>query len=453
MSEHINNHTKRKEALKRVLRQLHEGKAVEEVKGEFAALLQDVGAMDIAEIEQELVQEGMPVVEIKRLCDVHVAVFRESLETQQKPDTVPGHPVYTFLAENGAAARVLDALEDALMALKAPGLWALVLDDKYRAQGPKAAPDADRLERAREHLRELRKYEKHYLRKENILFPFLEKHGFSGPSAVMWAIHDDVRAWWKSLDALLSDGPGADPTALGLWAQGPKAFGAQLDEILAPLATAIREMFYKEENILFPTALEKLSGEEWWQVRQQSPEVGYCYVEPGHQWPPQETALESVSALSLSARTRALARGRTEETGSPAGLLHLDTGTLTPQEVNLLLTHLPVDITYVDADDTVRFFSQSRERIFPRSPAIIGRKVQKCHPPASVHLVQRILDDFRAGRRDVAEFWIRMRGKFIHIRYFALRDEAGEYQGTIEVTQEISHIRQLEGERRLLDEE
>ena len=100
----------------------------------------------------------------------------------------------------------------------------------------------------------------------------------------------------------------------------------------------------------------------------------------------------------------------------------------------------------------MRFFSQSRERIFPRSPAIIGRKVQKCHPPASVHLVQRILDDFRAGRRDVAEFWIRMQGQFIHIRYFALRDEAGEYQGTIEVTQEIGHIRQLEGERRLLDE-
>lgn len=414
MSEHIDNHTKRKETLKRVLCQLHEGKTVEEVKGEFATLLRGVSTMEIAQIEQELVQEGMPVVEIKRLCDVHVAVFRESLETQEKPDTVPGHPVYTFLAENGAAGHVLDALEGTLAALK-------------------AAPDEDRLERAREHLHELRKYEKHYLRKENILFPFLEKHGFSGPSAVMWAIHDDIRAWWKSLDALLSAGPGDDPAA----------FVAQLDEIFGPLATAIHEMFYKEENILFPTALEKLNGEEWWQVRQQSPEVGYCYVEPGHQWPPQETALESVSAL---------AQGGDEGAVSPAGLLHLDTGTLTPQEVNLLLTHLPVDITYVDAEDTVRFFSQGRERIFPRSPAIIGRKVQKCHPPASVHVVQQILDDFRAGRRDVAEFWIQMGPKFIHIRYFAVRD-GGEYQGTIEVTQEISHIRQLEGERRLLDKE
>ncbi|HDQ72974.1 MAG TPA: DUF438 domain-containing protein [Chloroflexi bacterium] len=401
--------TKRKETLKRVLRQLHEGKTVEEVKGDFAALLQDVGATDIAEIEQELVEEGMPAEEIKRLCDVHVAVFRESLETQEKPDTIPGHPVYTFLAENGAAGRVLDALAEAI--------------------------GVSQWEQTRERLQELRQYEIHYVRKENILFPYLEKHGFTGPSAVMWAIHDDVRAGWKTLDALLSRGPGDDPAA----------FAAQVDETFGPLATAIREMFYKEENILYPTALEKLSGEEWLQIRQQSAEMGYCYVQPGDQWPPKKTALESTLAL-----TEATARKTPTASG---GLLHLDTGTLTPQEVNHLLTHLPVDITYVDAEDTVRYFSQGRERIFPRSPAIVGRKVQKCHPPASVHIVQQILDDFRTGRRDEAEFWIQMGPKFIHIRYFAVRDEQGKYQGTLEATQNVTRIRALEGERRLLDGE
>ena len=409
MSEYINNQTKRKETLKGLIRQLHEGKTVEEVKGEFAALLQDVGAMDIAEIEQELVEEGMPPMEIKHLCDVHVAVFRESLETQEKPDTIPGHPVYTFLAENGAAGRVLDTLA--------------------------AAIGASRWERARERLQELRKYETHYLRKENILFPFLEKYGFTGPSSVMWAIHDDVRAGWKALDALLGEGPGDDA----------ESFKAKIAETFDPLATAIREMFYKEENILYPTALEKLSGEEWWQIRLQSPETGYCYVQPGDQWPPKGTALESTLALRGAAAEKAPI--------SAGGLLHLDTGALTLQEVNLLLTHLPVDVTYVDKDDTVRFFSQGKERIFPRSPAIIGRKVQKCHPPASVHRVQRILDDLRAGRCDEAEFWIQMGGKFIHIRYFAVRDEQGAYQGTLEVTQDVTHIRALEGEHRLLDEE
>lgn len=425
MSEHIDNQTKRKEALKWLLRQLHEGKTIEEVKGEFAALLQDVSAMDIAAIEQELIAEGMPETEIKRLCDVHVALFRESLEAQEKPDTIPGHPVYTFFAENGAARRVLDALEESLEALK-------------------AAPDADQLEQVRQRLQELRKYEKHYVREENILFPYLEKHGFAGPSSVMWAIHDDVRAGWKALDAILA------PPQAGLAAgpdDDPAAFSVRIDEIFEPLATAIREMFYKEEKILYPTALEMLNGEEWWQIRVQSPEMGYCYVKPGDQWPPRDTAPEAVGAL--------IGRTAAEEPalGSPQGLLHLDTGTLTAQEVNLLLTHLPIDITYVDKDDTVRFFSQTKERIFPRSPAIIGRKVQKCHPPASLHRVQRILDDFRAGRQDEAEFWIQMQGQFVHIRYFAMRDEQGEYQGTLEVTQDIARIRTLEGEQRLLDEE
>jgi DUF438 domain-containing protein len=413
MTEGIDNYTQRKEALKTVIRQLHEGKSVEEVKDRFAALLEDVGATDIAEIEQELIEEGMPETEIQRLCDVHVAVFRESLEEEESPDTVPGHPVYTFLAENAAAARVLDTLEEELEELK-------------------AEPADERLERARQRLDELEKYEQHYLRKENVLFPYLEKHGFEGPSTVMWGIHDQIRAGWKELEALLDEGPGADP----------RTFRARISEVFEPLATEIREMFYKEENILFPTALERLSGEEWWQIRVQSGDIGYCYVTPGHEWPPEESALEAVWALESEEKAR-----------SADGLLHLDTGTLRAEMVNLLLNRLPVEISFVDADDTVRFFTQTGERIFPRSPAVIGRKVQKCHPPASVHRVEQILEDFRAGRRDVAEFWIQMNSQFIHIRYLAVRDERGTYRGTLEVVQDATHIRELEGEKRLLDEQ
>ena len=410
MSEYINNQTERREILKRLIRELHEGKTVEDVKEEFAALLRDVGATEIAEIEQALIAEGLPETEVKRLCDVHVAVFRESLDTQAKPETIPGHPVHTFRAENTAAARVLDALRETLDELK-------------------DTPGEAQLRQARERLRELREYEKHYLRKENILFPFLERHGFTGPSSVMWAIHDDVRAGWKALDDLLAAGPGDDPAA----------FNARIDEIFEPLDKAIREMFYKEDNILFPTAQEKLSEEEWAAIRAQEPEVGYCYVEPGNQWSP-------TAAIQAAAPSPVEAQAGAEE------LIHLDTGVMTVQEINRVLTNLPVDITYVDKDDTVKYFSQTKEQLFPRSPAVIGRKVQKCHPPASVHRVQQILDDFRAGRRDVAEFWIQMQGKFIHIRYFALRDEKDEYQGVLEVTQDVSRIRALEGERRLLDE-
>jgi len=409
----------KKEDLKRVIHHLHEGKAVEEVKEEFAALLEDVGATEIAELEQQLIDEGLRATEIQRLCDVHVAAFRDSLDSMEDPESLPGHPVYTMMAENAAAGRVLDALEAAVEQLK---------------RRPK---DRGLLKEARAQLRELQGLERHYLRKENVLFPFLEKHGFEGPSSVMWGIHDEIREAWTELEGALSCGPAADGDA----------FGAQLTRVLEAMASEIREMFYKEEKILFPTALEKLSGEEWWDIRTQSVDIGYAFVKPGDQWPPEETALETVR--DVGERTEPADSGTKD-------LLHLDTGSLTPEMVNLLFNHLPIEISFVDDADEVRFFTQTGERIFPRSPAVIGRKVQRCHPPDSVDRVEEILRDFRDGTRDIAEFWIQMGGtedgaRLIHIQYFAVRDDAGLYRGTLEVVQDVTHIRSLKGEKRLLD--
>lgn len=414
MSDSIER-TRRQETLKGLIQELHAGKSVAEVKGAFAELVRDIGPEEIAELEQGLIAEGLPESEVKRLCDVHVAVFRESLDAQAgtRPETMPGHPVHTFLAENVACGPVLEALATSLESVK-------------------ASPDNDSLARARQELAHLREYEKHYLRKENLLFPYLEKHGFSGPSSVMWAIHDDVRAAWKKLEALLIAGPAGDPAG----------FAVRVDEIASPLRGAIQEMFYKEENILFPAALQKLSHQEWVEIHRQEAGIGFSYVEPGDRWLPV-AAVQTEAGDLLSLPTAAAA---------PSGKLQLQTGLLTPQQVNLILTHLPVEITFVDEYDRVRYFSQGKEVLFPRSPAIIGRQVQNCHPPASVDKVQRILDDFRAGRREVAEFWIRMRGMLIYIRYFALRDQDGAYRGTMEVAQEITRIQSLEGERRLLDE-
>lgn len=423
MSEYLNNREKRKELLKNIIRQLHEGRTVDEVKGEFAALLRDVGPTEIAEIEQALIEEGFPEMEIKRLCDVHVAVFRESLDRQPPPERLPGHPIHTFRAENEAAARVLDRLQEAVTALL------------------EAPTDPERLKETRQRLRELREYDKHYQRKEHFLFPYLERKGFTGPSAVMWAIHDDIRSGWKALDALLQEGPG----------ENPEDFRARIAGVFEPMATAIREMFYKEENILFPTALQMLDEAEWRAIRAQEPEVGYAYVEPGDRWPPE--GVPAAPAAPMAAPEKVAPPLAPEARTLASVLLHLDIGTLTPEEVNLILNALPVEITYVDGEDTVRYFNRPRERTFLRAPAVIGRKVQKCHPPASLHRVQRILDDFRAGKQDVAEFWIQMKGRFVHIRYFALRDEEGTYRGALEVVQDVTDIRALEGERRLLGEE
>jgi DUF438 domain-containing protein len=403
----INNQSKwveeRKDALKAVIRALHQGKTVDQVKNEFSALLADVGGGEIAALEQELISEGLPEEEIKRLCDVHVAVFEDALDLQVQVEASAGHPVEMLRAENREVEQVIQQLEQA------------VADSDWQG--------------ARARLAALREYEKHYVRKENILFPYLERHGFSGPSSVMWAIHDDVRAAWKSLGNLLADGPGKDAPG----------YRAQVQSAAGELSKVIRDMVYKEENILVPAAMERLSEPEWRAVQEQEPTIGFFRVAPA-----SDLSREPAPASSAAGST-AVSR---DEAG--AGLLALDTGALTVQQVNLLLTNLPVDVTYVDDADRVRYFSAGRERIFPRSPAIIGRQVQKCHPPASMHRVQEILDSFRAGDRDDAEFWIQMGGRFVYIRYFALRDRAGAYQGTLEVSQDVTGIRALDGEKRLL---
>nr|MBC7244490.1 DUF438 domain-containing protein [Chloroflexota bacterium] len=413
MGEYINNRRYRHETLKRLIRELHEGRDLTEIKEEFRKLIKDVSATEIAQMEQALIAEGIPSEQIKELCDIHVQVFRESLDKQVPPEMMPGHPVHTFRAENKAIAQVVEDLQQRIQQIAS-------------AQTIDAAGELVQL--ARESLDKLMQVNKHYLRKENLLFPYLEKHGFYGPSSVMWAIHDDIRAQLKELQQVLTNYRNYELTALV----------TAIERIATPLTTAITEMIYKEENILYPAALERLSDAEWLEIKKQSAELGYCLIEPGDEWP---QAKEPVSAEARPAEAQAY-----------PDILPLDTGSLTPREINLLLKHLPVDITFVDKDDTVRYFSQTPERIFPRAKAIIGRKVQNCHPPASIHVVNRILDDFRQGKQDVAEFWIQMKGRFVHIRYFAVRDESGEYVGTMEVTQDITRIRELTGERRILDD-
>jgi len=410
MSEFINNASRRKEMIKNILRGLHEGKPLEELKAQFAELAKEADASEIAEVEQLLINEGMPAENIQELCDLHVAVVREALEQQPSPETVPGHPVFTFRAENQVGARFLNGLQDALSVPGSAGLAA-----------------------AQKQLQKLMEFERHYLRKENLLFPFLEKHNFTGPSAVMWGIHDEIRAGWKQLNALLEAGPQGNETV----------FTAKVNEVFAKIEHQMREMFYKEEKILFPASMERLSESDWAAIREQESELGYFIILPSAEWKPE---IKEAPAAAPAAE-------KAESEPVTAGEIPLSTGVLTPEQINLMLTHLPVDITFVDENDRVRFFSQTQERIFERQPAIIGRKVQNCHPPQSVDKVQRIVEDFRSGKRDVAEFWIQMMGKFIHIRYYALRDAAGNYRGTIEVSQDVAPIRALEGEKRLLDDE
>jgi uncharacterized protein len=407
MSEWINNVTRRKEILKSVLRQLHEGKSVEQVKAEFGALALEASSSEIAEVEQLLMDEGLPPEEIQSLCDVHVAVFQDGLDQAVAPEAVPGHPVHTFRAENEIVIRFITEMQAAFQ--------------KYQAY---STPET--LQTLRHQLDLLKDFDCHYRRKENLLFPYLEKYGFVGPSKVMWGLHDEIRAKIKNLSTLLENA-------------GP-VMAPMIASALDDLEESIRSMIYKEEKILFPTSIELLKAADWTAIYDQEPEIGHFIIG------------RSSAAPTPPAPSVPQAEPAADAPVTSAGEMPLDTGFLSIEQINLMLRNLPVDITFVDEHDCVRYFSQSRERIFERTEAIIGREVQNCHPPQSVHRVQRILDDFRSGKRDAAEFWIQMGPKFVHIRYFAMRDAAGDYRGTIEVTQDLAPLRALEGERRLLDD-
>ncbi len=406
MTKPIDSTSARKDALKNVIQRLHAGETVEELKKQFGHVISGATAAEIAETERALISEGMPVSEIQRLCDLHVAVFQDSLDEALPPESLPGHPVFTFRMENEVIMRLLETMQETLQG------WVDGNQDKLKT-----------LIQLTENLTAI---EKHYSRKENILFPYLERIGFEGPSMVMWGVDNEIRSEIKQFKDHLID---------------PEPDLKTAEEQYKQMSQDIIEMIYKEEKILFPYALEKLSEQEWAEIRAQEEEIGYFDVEPDTSWQPQD------AEQNLTPETNSTQSGASVEE-----LIPLSTGALTREQIDLLLTNVPIDMTFVDEHDRVRYFSRGRERIFDRSPAIIGREVTKCHPPQSVHRVTMILDDFRAGKRDVAEFWIQMGGKFIHIRYFALHDAEGNYKGTVEVSQDVTGIRALEGEHRLLDD-
>ena len=414
MSEFIDNVSQqRKERIKNAIKRVHGGEPYESVKEEFADVLRNATAQEISEIEQSLISEGLAVEDIQYLCDVHVAMFRDSLDEQPTPDMLPGHPVYTFRAENELLTIVLNDVRNTLRQL---------VGNQSMEQLAKLKTNVDKMIT----------FDRHYERKENLLFSYLEKVNFSGPSNVMWGIHNDIRKGWKSLLAFLENKEKLEFSDL-----------KELNELFTAIENMMREMIYKEEHILFPASLERLTEADWLAMHAQEDDFGFCFVKRGSEWPPNGQMERIVEENNVNIEENK----EIEMTPFP-----LKTGDLSISQINMMLTRLPVDLTYVDENDTVLFFSETPERIFKRTAAIIGRKVQNCHPPQSMDKVQRILDDFKAGVRDNAEFWIQMNGIFIHIEYFALHDADGNYKGTLEVSQDLTHLRALEGEKRLLDD-
>ncbi|MEO0092375.1 MAG: DUF438 domain-containing protein [candidate division WOR-3 bacterium] len=389
----------KKDILKDIIKRLHKGESLLKIKQEFQNVLKDTTPEQIAQIEEELIREGITQDEIQKLCDVHIAFFKESLE-KEKTLAPAGHPIYILMAEHKILLQNAESLRNI-------------------AERFKSDQDLEHLQHIIKHLKDS---ESHYVREENVLFPYLEKHGITQPPAIMWQEHDKIRAIKKNIYQIVNNRLNLDF----------KNFTIQLKESATSLFEILSSHFYKENNILFPTGLKVITDDEWIEIRKEFDGLGYCCFTPE------------------SAKIPINENVKTSPEIKENNILSFETGNFSKDELETLLNTLPIDITFVDAEDTVRYFSKTKDRIFPRTKAVIGRKVQNCHPQKSVHIVDQILENFRQGKRDVAEFWINLNNRLIYIRYFAIRKD-GKYLGCLEVTQDITDIKKIEGEKRLLD--
>lgn len=389
-----------------------------------------MSAEDIGRIEQELVREGLPHHELRRLCDVHLAVMGDALESQ-KTDVPPGHPLHTFKEEHKRILDFLDKLEKTVSEIKeAPSREAI--DQRLPL-----------LRSVSEHLMEI---EKHNEREENVLFPYLEKQGITEPPAVMWSEHNDLRDMKKELHNLI-DRAGE---------MSPQDFARQVSETSANLVRTLSSHIFKENNVLYPMALQTIPETEWPDIRQQCDELGYCCFTP-------ESAKEAAGPAVSEPTPAKPTMSQTEESpaagadraapplvaGDPGATITFPTGALTHKQLEWMLNTLPLEITFVDKDDVFRYFSGTKDRAFARARASIGRKVQQCHPQKSLDKVNGIIADFRAGRKDSEHFWIHLGEKYLHISYFAVRDAEGEYLGTLETIQDIAPLQQISGDKRM----
>lgn len=403
MSEFINNSEMRKNTLKNILRQLHEGKSVDEVKKEFQDVFGRVAASEISDIEAELVKEGLPVSEIQNLCDVHSAVFKGSIEeihrTNEDPREIPGHPTNILIKEN---RKIQDIIE------------------KDIKKSLSLSNDEDMINALKADLENLLKIDIHYKRKENVIFPYMEKKGMETPAKVMWGVDDEIREMIKSAKASLEKPSKRE----------------DIENTINRVTSKVNEMIFKEENILIPMLIEQLTEEEWGEIYESSKEIGFMIDEIAN-W----KAKRIVSNIGIQ-----------KEEAISKGYVNLPSGKFKIEELTWVLNTLPFDITFVDKDNCVKYFSEGKERTFPRARSIIGRNVSNCHPPASVHIVEKIVDDLRNGVKDNEDFWIKMKDKYVLIRYFAVRNDKNEYLGVLEVTQDIKGIQEITGEKRLVSE-
>lgn len=397
MSELIVNTSEHYQSLQAYCCGMVEGKNGKALYQKYSNETDTVTAMETMQLLDYLLQQ-YPFEAVKNTVGKLINTFYRSLKQQIWEKPAEDHFLSYMMLENRGVEKIIDE-----MRINVKAIFSQSVKDENEL-----VMQLLRL------INDLKLYELHYIKKENILFPFIERT-FSQYRCLqlMWSFHDDFRKTLKNIEELLKH----DYLKKDL-----------LNKELGRLFFVVLPIIFREEQIVYPVAYRAIPESVWQEMLLQAHETGWCYIKPPKK---SEISKKDISMTS--------------------GMTDLKTGVLKREQIIQLFENLPVDITFVDEEDTVRYFSGGKHRIFPRSNAIIGRKVQNCHPPESVHVVNQIVEAFRNGSKNEANFWINMKGKFIYIRYIALRSSTGEYEGTIEVSQDVTDIRSLEGERRLLN--
>ncbi|MTI55848.1 PAS domain-containing protein [Geosporobacter ferrireducens] len=383
--------------------------SLEAAKMEMKASFEKVTAQEFAICEQYLQQYGITDDVLAERMDEILEIF-DGILVSNKLNLPSGHPIRTYLDEVEAIRKILNQMRDLLQKKFIKNQWAELYD-------------------------QLGEINIHFSRKQNQLFPALESKGFDKPSKVMWTLENHIRDIIKKAKGYLE-------------ADQDDAFLSLQDEVIE----MVEDMMVKEEEILYPTSMDLLSDEDFVEMRIGDDEIGYCLIEPP--LPYGNKAGENIDISSKNELLKDLANLLQKHgmltTKSNHGILDVSQGKLTLEQINLIFKHLQVDLSFVDENEIVKFYSDTKHRVFPRSAGVIGRKVQNCHPRESVDTVEEIIRAFRSGEQDEAEFWLEISGKFIYIIYNAVRDEDGNFRGVLEMMQDVTRIRSLEGSQRLL---
>lgn len=388
-----------------------EGKiSLEEARKALKDRVQHLAPYEIAIIEQEMVEETEDEC-IKEDIQAMLEVFQDVLVTKDQ-ELPENHPISCYRRENGKMKELLLSVEDLVQYPLIKNQWLELYED-------------------------LLKFKIHLSRKQNQLYPVLEKKGFTRPTTTMWTLDDFIRdEISECYNLLLED-------------KEEEFIGKQ-----AELVADVRDLMDKEENILYPTSLEMINEEEFRYMAEGDREIGFAYISVQADKSGNSASTSGAPLSGLSS-----APGFAEELAGLLGKygfnnkeekLNVTTGQLTLEQINLIYQHMPVDLSYVDENELVCFYTDTKHRVFPRSKNVIGRDVKNCHPKASVHIVEEIIKKFRSGEQDKAEFWINKPDLFIYIIYYAVRDENGKFRGVLEMMQDCTHIRSLQGSQTLL---